>query len=123
MSGVSIGGLTSACNPADPWLALSAIVDEVSDETPGVVTYHIRIQDDAAARRFRFWPGQFNMLYLPGLGEIAISISGNPAAGSPIPHTIREGGRVTQALARQGRGAAWAPRPIRDGLARRGLLG
>lgn len=105
MTGVAPMNLGSGCDPGNPWHALSAVVDDVQDETPGVATYHIRIQDEAAARRFRFAPGQFNMLYLPGLGEIAISISGNAAAGSPLPHTIREAGRITQALARQGRGA------------------
>ena len=95
----------SGCDPDNPWQALPAIVDDVLDETPGVATYRIRIQAEVAARRFRFAPGQFNMLYLPGLGEIAISISGDPAAGSPLPHTIREAGRITQVLARQGRGA------------------
>jgi NAD(P)H-flavin reductase len=45
------------------------------------------------------------MLYLPGLGEVAISVSGDPASPSPLPHTIREAGNVTQALARMGSGA------------------
>jgi NAD(P)H-flavin reductase len=105
MSGVASSDLRSGCNPTDPWLALPAIVDEVTEETPGVATYSVRLQDDETARRFRFAPGQFNMLYLPGLGEIAISISGDPAGGSPLAHTIREAGRITRALARQGKGA------------------
>jgi NAD(P)H-flavin reductase len=92
------------CDPANPWLALPAVVEDVVEEIPGVATYRIRIQNLDAARRFQFRPGQFNMLYLPGLGEVAISVSGDPRSASPLPHTIREAGNVTQALARAGRG-------------------
>ncbi|MEV6391501.1 FAD/NAD(P)-binding protein [Nocardia xishanensis] len=50
-----------------------------------------------AAQRFR--AGQFMMLYSFGVGEIAISISGNPAAGDGIlEHTIRAVGAVSAAL-------------------------
>jgi len=46
----------------------------------------------------RFEPGQFNMLYLLGKGEVPISISGDPLAPSPLLHTVRSVGEVTQAL-------------------------
>jgi len=42
-------------------------------------------------------PGQFTMLYLPGVGEVPISVSGGCAGGSLV-HTIRAVGAVTQAL-------------------------
>jgi NAD(P)H-flavin reductase len=45
-----------------------------------------------------FEPGQFNMLYLPGRGEAAISISGDPRDASRITHTVRAVGNVTKAL-------------------------
>ena len=45
-----------------------------------------------------FQPGQFNMLYLFGLGEVAISISGDPAHPSPLVHTLRSVGAVTRGL-------------------------
>jgi NAD(P)H-flavin reductase len=47
---------------------------------------------------FSFRPGQFNMLYVPGVGEVPISISGDPAARGPVLHTIRDVGLVTRAL-------------------------
>jgi len=47
---------------------------------------------------FEFLPGQFNMLYLPGIGEVPISISGDPRANSEVLHTIRDVGPVTKAL-------------------------
>ncbi|SDJ42937.1 FAD/NAD(P)-binding protein [Aliiruegeria lutimaris] len=43
-------------------------------------------------------PGQFNMLYAFGVGEIAISISGNPADTDTLLHTIRNVGAVSGAL-------------------------
>jgi NAD(P)H-flavin reductase len=45
-----------------------------------------------------FSPGQFNMLYIFGKGDAAISISGDPTKEQPLRHTIRRAGVVTQAL-------------------------
>ena len=45
-----------------------------------------------------FAPGQFTMLYVHGVGEIAISISGNPANGDTLVQTIRGVGAVSNAL-------------------------
>jgi NAD(P)H-flavin reductase len=47
---------------------------------------------------FAFRPGQFNMLGAFGTGEVPISISGNPVAGGPVLHTIRDVGMATHAL-------------------------
>ncbi len=46
-----------------------------------------------------FEPGQFNMLYAFGVGEAAISISGDPAGESGFVHTVRNVGAVSRALA------------------------
>lgn len=94
-----------ACQPENPWLSFTARIQQVRPETPGVATYNLVFDAPALADGFCFRPGQFNMLYLPGLGEVAISISGDPADYSTVPHTIREAGSVTQALARLGDGA------------------
>ena len=45
-----------------------------------------------------FLPGQFNMLYAFGVGEVAISISGDAADESKIVHTTRSVGAVSTAL-------------------------
>ena len=50
--------------------------------------------------RSNFVPGQFNMLYAFGVGEAAISVSGDPADPTELVHTVRSVGRVTEALAR-----------------------
>jgi NAD(P)H-flavin reductase len=47
---------------------------------------------------FSFLPGQFNMLYSFGLGEVAISISGDCEKSLPLVHTIRAVGSVTNAM-------------------------
>jgi NAD(P)H-flavin reductase len=62
-------------------------------ETPDVVTLEL-----TPPAPFSFRPGQFNMLYVPGVGEVPISISGDPATSGPVLHTIRDVGLVTRAL-------------------------
>jgi NAD(P)H-flavin reductase len=51
-----------------------------------------------------FEPGQFTMLYAFGVGEVPISISGDPAHPDELLHTIRDVGGVTHALTRAARG-------------------
>lgn len=45
-----------------------------------------------------FFPGQFNMLYVFGIGEAAISVSGDPSKAGSLVHTIRSAGKITDAL-------------------------
>jgi NAD(P)H-flavin reductase len=51
-------------------------------------------------------PGQFNMLTAFGVGEAAISMSGDPAEPGRIVHTIRAVGAVSSALTRLDAGDA-----------------
>lgn len=88
--------------PSNPWLSQAATVSNVKQESPGVATYDLVINDASVAERYVFDPGQFNMIYLPGIGEAAISISG--ASSGALQHTIREAGNATQALARMKNG-------------------
>lgn len=87
-------------HPHNPWLAHSVRIQRVTQETPGVATYDMAFDDASVAESFQFLPGQFNMVYLPGVGEVAISISGDPGQRGVVPHTIREAGNVTKTLAR-----------------------
>lgn len=48
---------------------------------------------------YAFGAGQFNMLYAFGVGEAAISMSGDPGIVGTMKHTIRSVGSVTNALA------------------------
>jgi NAD(P)H-flavin reductase len=45
-----------------------------------------------------FSPGQFSMLYVCGVGELPISISGDPFDTSRLVYTVRSVGKTTQAL-------------------------
>jgi len=49
-------------------------------------------------RELHFLPGQFNMLYAFGQGEVPISISGDPTRTGSLVHTIRAVGPVTRAM-------------------------
>jgi len=51
-----------------------------------------------------FKSGQFNMLYVFGIGEVAISISGSSDNNKNISHTIRTVGKVTEALGELSKG-------------------
>jgi NAD(P)H-flavin reductase len=84
-----------------PWLPHVAAIREIQPETPGVATFSLAFDDPTVAARYTFRPGQFNMLYLPGVGEAAISVSSDPAEHGRLLHTIRAAGNVTQALARK----------------------
>ena len=48
---------------------------------------------------FAFEPGQFTMLQAFGIGEVPISISGDPRATDVLQHTVRDVGSVSRALA------------------------
>jgi NAD(P)H-flavin reductase len=103
----------------DPWhphrATITRIDRELDTPTSSVFTLELRLEPSPYADAYRFSPGQFNMLLLPGSGEVAISHSGPPidrASGTASPgdvesgtsksgtflHTIRAVGRVTNAL-------------------------
>ena len=67
--------------------------------------FSLTVEPLSDADRIVFSPGQFNMLYVFGVGEVPISISGNPTApGRELVHTIRSVGAVTRALCRLKKG-------------------
>jgi len=86
---------------ARPWQTQPARIERIQPEVPGIATYELAMEDPEFAQAFRFQPGQFNMIYLPGFGESAISISSDPERPQRLGHTIRVAGNVTRALARR----------------------
>jgi NAD(P)H-flavin reductase len=54
--------------------------------------------DPAERLPLLFSAGQFNMLYVFGVGEAAISICGSPLEPGPLVHTIRAAGATTRAI-------------------------
>lgn len=63
-------------------------------------TFTVALEPAGSTGHRPFAAGQFNMLYLFGLGEIPISISGDPAVPAHLVHTTRAVGNVTHAMAR-----------------------
>jgi NAD(P)H-flavin reductase len=77
-----------------------ATVRKIVRETPDTATYWLSITDPSLRNAYRFGPGQFNMLYVFGVGEVPISISSDPTRPLRLAHTIRRAGRVTDVLAK-----------------------
>ncbi|MCK7580123.1 MAG: FAD/NAD(P)-binding protein [Chromatiales bacterium] len=88
-----------------PYTPHVAEVVENIEESPGIRTLRLRLVDPAVHASFRFRPGQFNMLYLYGVGEVPISIVSDPEGEDLFDHTIRAVGRVTNAMVRLPAGA------------------
>jgi NAD(P)H-flavin reductase len=78
---------------------LPFLVVEKRSETQDTVTLVLSPPEGTSVPRFL--PGQFNMLYAFGVGEVAISISGDPAQMRGLVHTIRSVGKVSGALSRK----------------------
>lgn len=87
-------------------------------------TFSCELQACTGPTQLAFRPGQFNMLYVFGVGEVPISISGDPARPDRVVHTTRAVGAVTRALQglREGAvlglrgpfGTAWPVEAARD---------
>lgn len=71
-------------------------------ETADTFTLELVPADGACLCRFA--PGQFNMLYVFGVGEVAISLCGDAARPESLLHTVRAVGSVTGAMQRLKRG-------------------
>jgi len=85
----------SQSNPYQPHEAI--IIDRIQ-EAAGLFTLRLKFTDSKIQDDYEFEPGQFNMLYLYGVGEIAISIVSDPQDSHIIDHTIRVLGRVTKGM-------------------------
>lgn len=81
---------------SDPMLPQPFRVARVQRETFDTFTLNLEGPKDNGG--FKFAPGQFNMLYVFGVGEVPISISGDPTNGDILVHTTRVVGTVTTAM-------------------------
>ena len=79
---------------ADPMLPIPYRIHKRRQELSDTFTLGLTPLDG----EFDFTPGQFNMLYVFGVGEVPISISGDPADTSRLIHTVRDVGTVTEAM-------------------------
>jgi NAD(P)H-flavin reductase len=92
----------AALDATDPMWPRPFVVRHATRETGDTFDLVLAAPDGAAA--VPFMPGQFNMLYVFGVGEVPISISGDPAGSELLVHTIRAVGAVTRALQKLGKG-------------------
>jgi NAD(P)H-flavin reductase len=81
---------------ADPMLPRPARVLQVDKETHD--TFTLSLESGAGNGRPSFAPGQFSMLYVFGVGELPISISGDPEEPGRLVYTVRSVGKATNAL-------------------------
>jgi len=87
---------------SDPMLPHPYRVQRVRHETYD--TFTLDLEQANGVSGLPFAPGQFNMMYLFGVGEVPISISGDPAKSKALVHTIRAVGTVTKPIVRLKRG-------------------
>ncbi len=92
-------------DPTRPMLPQAYRVLRKRRDTADTFTLDLAIDKGAAAAP-SFAPGQFNMVYVFGAGEVPISISGDPGDGGRLTHTVRAVGTVTRALDRVKRGGS-----------------
>jgi NAD(P)H-flavin reductase len=81
----------------DPMTPQILQISKLEWETDDIYTIHLK-PEGMNGKGFHFLPGQFNMLYVFGVGEAAISISSNPLKPATIKHTIHKVGTVTSIL-------------------------
>ena len=83
----------------DPMLPQPYSVREVAKETPD--TFTLRLEPENATNGGAFQPGQFSMLWAFGVGELPISISGDPGLHDRLVYTVRSVGQATHSLVNQ----------------------
>ena len=96
----------------EPMLSRPYRVRDVSKETYD--TFTLRIAPEEGENGGTFLPGQFSMLWVFGVGELPISISGDPAQHDQLVYTVRSVGQATNALVTRAAG---------DGIGVRGPFG
>jgi NAD(P)H-flavin reductase len=82
--------------PAEPMLPFAYTVRKREKENDD--TFTLELEPAAGDLIPPFQAGQFNMLYVFGIGEIPISVSGDPSKPYRLIHTTRSVGAVTGAM-------------------------
>ena len=88
--------------PESPMTPRMLRLTRVAHELEDAVTLHL---DATPLSSAAFAPGQFNLVYLFGVGEAALPISGDPARPRRLEHTVRGRDAVTRALCAAPRGS------------------
>jgi len=96
----------------DPMMPAIYTVRQVSKETPD--TFTLTLGPENGSGNGSFQPGQFSMLWVFGVGELPISISGDPSLHGKLVYTVRSVGEATHSL---------VSRKVGDGVGVRGPFG
>jgi len=91
--------MTAAAAQLDVMVPWPCVVKQVTKETPDTFTLAVSREDHADQNPFL--PGQFSMLWVFGIGELPISISGDPSNHEQLVYTVRSVGKATHALVSQ----------------------
>jgi NAD(P)H-flavin reductase len=83
----------------NPMASAPYLVRNVVKETYD--TFTLTLAPEAGANGTSFQPGQFSMLWVFGVGELPISISGHPSECDRLVYTVRSVGQATHALVSQ----------------------
>jgi NAD(P)H-flavin reductase len=92
----------SAAPLPDPFVPQIYRIEDVRRELADTVT--LALKPDTGVRP-DFDPGQFNMLYAFGVGEVPVSMSGDRRDSGAFIHTVRDAGAVSGAIAKLEAGA------------------
>ena len=88
--------MSAVASVPDPMFPRPHRVHRVTKETSD--TFTLELLPEAGHAGFPFAAGQFNMLYVYGIGEVPISISGDPGIPQALVHTTRAVGAVTKGM-------------------------
>ncbi|MBK6406307.1 MAG: FAD/NAD(P)-binding protein [Holophagales bacterium] len=88
--------MSAVASSPDPMFPRPYRVHRVTKETSD--TFTLELLPEAGHAGFAFAAGQFNMLYVCGIGEVPISISGDPGVPQALVHTTRAVGAVTKGM-------------------------
>ena len=84
-----------AAPAADPFVPQLYRVEDVRRDLPDTVTLAVK---PVSGARPAFRSGQFNMLYVFGVGEVPVSMSNDETDEGHFAHTVRAVGAVSKAL-------------------------
>ncbi len=96
--------MTTAVLSPEPMITQAHTVREIVKETSDTFTLTLHAENGNHCASFR--PGQFSMLWVFGVGELPISISGDPGKEDRLVYTVRSVGKATHALVSQKAGSS-----------------
>src|SRR5690242_337987 len=88
--------MTAAAAQLDVMVPSACVLKQVTKETPDTFTLTVARENGSTDNAFA--PGQFSMLWVFGVGELPISISGDPTQHDRLVYTVRSVGKATNAF-------------------------